>query len=510
MNEIIVRYPPSPTGFFHIGTARTVLYNFLFAKNNKGKAIMRMEDTDKNRSEKQYEDNILSGIKKLGMAWGTDWACSEDEIEYQSKRTEIYTKYIKQLLAEDKAYYCFSTPEELNELREKAQKEKKAFRYPETWRNADKKLVQEKLDAGERSVIRYKLPKNISEITFTDAVRGEVTINLAELDDFVIAKNLTTPLYNFCVVIDDNDMNISHVIRGEDHISNTPKQILLFKEFGFEIPTFAHLPLILNADKSKLSKRKNKVSVDDYLADGFLPEALINFLALLGWNTSDEQEIFTLEELIEKFSLNRVHKAGAIFDIEKLKWINQEWIKKMDISMFYSKVLEYWNSEDVKKSEKYNFDISKFGDLSGCEENNKNIKFLKEALSLVKDRTKQLSEVFENLELFYTDDKNLQYSTDIYFHKKMKTSSETAGESLEFAKKIIENLEDSFEFTAENLKNIFIEKIKEAGFKNGYILYPLRVALSGSEFSPGTLELLEIFGKERSLIRIKRGVELVA
>ena len=493
MNEIIVRYPPSPTGLFHIGTARTVLYNYLFAKKNNGKAIMRMEDTDKNRSEKQFEENILSGIKKLGMSWGENWSGSTDEIEYQSKRTAIYTKYIAQLLAEDKAYYCFSTPEELNALREQAQKEKKAFRYPETWRDADKKLVQEKLNAGEKSVIRYKLPRDITEITFTDAVRGEVTIKLTELDDFVIAKNLETPLYNFCVVIDDNDMKISHVIRGEDHISNTPKQILLFKEFGFEIPTFAHLPLILNSDKSKLSKRKNNVSVDNYLEEGFLPEAIINFLALLGWNTSDEQEIFTMEELVEKFSLDRVHKAGAIFDIEKLKWINQEWIKKMDVTIFQEKMMQYWKT--------YNIDISKFED---------DLNFLTQALVLVKDKTKQLSEVLNNLELFYTDDKTLEYSTDIYFHKKMKTSAETAKESLEFAKTVIENLDNDFEFTAENLKTVFIEKIKEAGFKNGYILYPLRVALSGSEFSPGTLELLEIFGKERSIVRINRGLELVS
>ena len=493
MNEIIVRYPPSPTGLFHIGTARTVLYNYLFAKKNNGKAIMRMEDTDKNRSEKQFEENILSGIKKLGMSWGENWSGSTDEIEYQSKRTAIYTKYIAQLLAEDKAYYCFSTPEELNALREQAQKEKKAFRYPETWRDADKKLVQEKLNAGEKSVIRYKLPRDITEITFTDAVRGDVTIKLTELDDFVIAKNLETPLYNFCVVIDDNDMKISHVIRGEDHISNTPKQILLFKEFGFEIPTFAHLPLILNSDKSKLSKRKNNVSVDNYLEEGFLPEAIINFLALLGWNTSDEQEIFTMEELVEKFSLDRVHKAGAIFDIEKLKWINQEWIKKMDVTIFQEKMMQYWKT--------YNIDISKFED---------DLNFLTQALVLVKDKTKQLSEVLNNLELFYTDDKTLEYSTDIYFHKKMKTSAETAQESLEFAKTVIENLDNDFEFTAENLKTVFIEKIKEAGFKNGYILYPLRVALSGSEFSPGTLELLEIFGKERSIVRINRGLELVS
>ena len=504
MSETIVRYPPSPTGLFHIGTARTVLYNFLFAKHNNGKAIMRMEDTDKTRSKKSYEENILSGIQKLGMSWGTDWKSPKDEVIHQSTRTKIYRKYIEKLLAEDKAYYCFATPEELNILREKAQKEKRAFRYPEIWRDADPELVQKKLNAGEKYVIRYKLPKDLESITFIDSIRGKVCIQLTELDDFVIAKDLNTPLYNFCVVIDDHDMNISHVIRGEDHISNTPKQILLFQEFGFPIPTFAHLPLILNADKSKLSKRKNKVSVDDYLIDGFLPEALINFLALLGWNTSDEQEIFTMEELIEKFTLERVHKGGAIFNIEKLQWINHEWIKRMDLSEFYQRVVDYWNNEEVKNSDKYSFDISIFGDLR--DDTNK--QFLISALALVKERTKQLSEVYNHLALFYTDDATLEYSTDIYFHKKMKTSVETAGEALEFAKNIIENLDEDFAFTADNLKTVFIEKIKEAGYKNGYILYPLRVALSGEEFSPGTLELLELFGKERSLTRIRRGINL--
>lgn len=492
MSEIIVRYPPSPTGLFHIGTARTVLYNFLFAQKNNGKAIMRMEDTDKTRSEEKYEKNILDGIQKLGMSWDETTG-----VIHQSERTEIYKKYLQQLLTEKKAYYCFSTPEELNVLREQAQKEKRAFRYPETWRDADEKLVQEKLDAGEKSVIRFKIPRDRGDIIFTDAVRGEVSIHQKELDDFVIAKNLETPLYNFCVVIDDNDMNVSHVIRGEDHISNTPKQILVFEAFKFSLPTFAHLPLILNQDKSKLSKRKNKVSVDDYLADGFLPEALVNFLALLGWNTSDEQEIFTMEELIEKFSLDRVHKGGAIFDIEKLKWINGEWIKKMGIEEFSHRYLQhiqqFGTDEEQKRKGEYE----------------KNNEFFLSALALIKDRTKKLSEIHEYLSLFYTTDETLEYSSDIYFHKKMKTSKETAPESLTFALDIIKNYPSELEWNAENLKILFIEKIKEAGYKNGFILFPLRVALSGEEFSPGTLELLEIFGKERSMKRIERGVELV-
>jgi glutamyl-tRNA synthetase len=482
-SEIVVRIPPSPTGFFHIGTARTALYNYLFAKKNGGKIIMRMEDTDKERSEKRFEESILSGIKKLGMSW-------DGNVVYQSERTKVYASYIQKLLDEDKAYYCFSTPEELKKLREEAQKNKTAFKYPGTWRNADKNEVQKKLDAGEKSVIRFKLPENTDDIVFNDVVRGEVKINIRELDDFVIAKNINTPLYNFVVVIDDAEMNISHVIRGEDHISNTPKQILVYQALGFEVPTFAHLPLILNQDKSKLSKRKNKVSVDDYLAEGFLPVAINNFLALLGWNTSDEQEFFDMDALIENFSLERVHKGGAVFDIKKLEHINNHYIKQMSSEEFAKVMKTFWENTNSQPS---------FLD--------KNEEKLLKSLSLTKDRIRKLSEVSEHLELFYTPVEKMSYSPELYFHKKMKTSAENAPESLNFSLEVIKNFEG--EWTEENLKEIFLKKIKEAEYKNGFILYPLRVALSGSEFSPGTLELLEIFGKEDSLKRIKKGLEIV-
>ena len=488
---VIVRIPPSPTGVFHIGTARTALYNYLFAKKNNGKIVMRMEDTDKTRSKKEYEENILSGIKKLGMSWGEEG--SNAEVVHQSERTAVYTPYIQKLLDENKAYFCFSTPEELNALREEAQKNKTAFKYPGTWRDADPELVQKKLDAGEKSVIRFKLPENSEDIVFHDLVRGEVKINTKELDDFVIAKDINTPLYNFVVVIDDHEMEISHVIRGEDHISNTPKQILVYQAFGFAVPTFAHLPLILNQDKSKLSKRKNKVSVDDYLAEGFLPVALNNFLALLGWNTSDEQEFFDMPELIEKFSLDRVHKGGAVFDIKKLEYINNHYIKEMSVAEFSEVIRNFWKETASTPA---------FIDFADIE------KFLY-ALEMTKDRIKKLSEISEHLELFYTPVEKMNYSTDLYFHKKMKTSAENAPESLLFSLEILRNFDEKLAFTAENLKTVFLEKIKEAELKNGFILYPLRVALSGAEFSPGTLELLEIFGKEDSIKRIEKGLDLL-
>ncbi len=490
MSPVIVRIPPSPTGLFHIGTARTALYNYLFAKKNNGKIVMRMEDTDKERSKKEFEENILSGIKKLGMNWDGD-------VVHQSDRTAVYKPFIQKLLDEDKAYFCFSTPEELNALREEAQKNKTAFKYPGTWRNAEKSVVEQKLAAGEKSVIRFKLPEVSQDsefrgdIVFQDEVRGEVKINVRELDDFVIAKNIDTPLYNFVVVIDDHEMEISHVIRGEDHISNTPKQILIYQAFGFDVPKFAHLPLILNQDKSKLSKRKNKVSVDDYLAEGFLPVAINNFLALLGWNTSDEEEFFDMPALIEKFSLDRVHKGGAVFDIKKLEHINNHYIKQMNVAEFSEEVRNFWEKTETTPS---------FIDFSDTE------KFLY-ALEMTKDRIRKLSEISEHLELFYTEVENMNYSTELYFHKKMKTSAENAPESLSFSLEIIRNF--AGDFTADNLKEEFLSKIKEAEYKNGFILYPLRVALSGAEFSPGTLELLEIFGKEDSIKRIEKGLELL-
>lgn len=492
-SEIVVRIPPSPTGVFHIGTARTALYNYLFAKKNGGKILMRMEDTDKTRSEKKFEENILSGIQELGMSWDGD-------VIHQSKRTSFYTPYLQKLLDEDKAYFCFSTPEELNLLREEAQKNKTAFKYPGTWRDADPKEVQKKIDAGEKSVIRFKLPKVTQDskfrgdIIFTDLVRGEVKINVRELDDFVIAKDIHTPLYNFVVVIDDAQMKVSHVIRGEDHISNTPKQILVYQALGFSVPTFAHLPLILNQDKSKLSKRKNKVSVDDYLSEGFLPVAINNFLALLGWNTSDEEEFFDMPALIENFSLERVHKGGAVFDIKKLEHINNHYIKKMSVQEFSEVLKNFWKTTNTTPD---------FLDFSA---HNADEKFLY-VLKMTKDRIKKLSETSEHLALFYTPVENMKYSTDLYFHKKMKTSAENAGESLEFSKNIINDFSGAF--TADQLKEVFMTKIKEAEYKNGFILYPLRVALSGSEFSPGTLELLEIFGKEDSLKRIETGLEML-
>lgn len=482
MNSISVRIPPSPTGLFHVGTARTALYNYLFAKKNKGIIILRMEDTDRERSSKEYEDDIVEGLKKLGLHWDGD-------VIHQSSRSLIYKNYLEHLLETGHAYYCFCTKEELDAERTRLESQKLPPRYSGKCAGIEREEALKRIASGEKAVIRFRTPKE-RDIVFHDLIRGEVVINAKELDDFVIAKNLDEPLYNFCAVIDDHEMAISHVIRGEDHISNTPKQILLFEAFGWTPPAFAHLPLILNADRSKLSKRKNKVSVDDYLNDGILPEALLNFLALIGWSPEGEEEIFSLEELVEQFSLDRVHKGGAVFDLDRLLWINGVWIRKKSPEEFATLAEEFLQTPlFINGREKYG------------EE------FYRKALSLVHERTKKLSELPEFLRFFFVDDDELSYDANLFEHAKMKTTKESAKEALRIAAQWIS--EYSGIFSSDELSEFFLGKIAELGWKNGQMLWPLRIALSGEAFSPGTFELLDAFGKDRSLLRIQRAEEIL-
>ncbi len=470
MSEIRVRIPPSPTGLLHVGTVRTALYNYLFAKKHKGKIVFRFEDTDKERSKKEYEEDILSGLKNLGLSY-------DEGVFYQSKRTEIYKKYLEVLLEEGKAYKCFCTKEELEKKREEQIKNKLPPRH--------ECCCCDNQDRKGDFVVRFKVSKN-KDIIFDDLVRGKVKISSNEIADFVIAKSMTEPLYNYCVVVDDYEMKISHIIRGEDGISNTPKQIMIYEAFNWNIPQFAHLPLILNQDKSKLSKRKNRVSVDAFLEDGILPDALLNFLALLGWNTSDEKEIFTLDELIQEFDLKNVHKGGAVFDEKKLLWINGLYIRNKSTEELKKLVIPY-----LKKA---NIDYMKHGE-----------DFFTKALKSTQERMKKLSEAPELLAFFFKED--LDYPVDFFEHEKMGVTQDVAKKALKEAINAISNLE---EITQETTEEVLVAKIKELGWKNGQLLWPIRVALSGEKFSPGVFELLEIFGRNESLKRINKGLEILA
>ena len=498
--NIRVRIAPSPTGLLHIGTVRTALSNYLFAKKNKGTFILRIEDTDKERSFPEYEANILSGLKNLGL---TPDEGPENPGKYgpyrQSERTHIYRPYIEKLLEEGKAYHCFCTQQELEKERENAQKNKIAFRYSGKCRNISLKEAMERREKGEKSVIRMIVPEN-KDISFTDIIRGKTKQNTKDLTgDMVIAKDLSTPLYNFVVVIDDHLMEISHVIRGEDHLSNTPKQILIYEVFGWDIPQFAHLPLILNEDRSKLSKRKNSVSVDDYISNGYLKEALINFLILLGWNDGTEKEIYSLEELEKCFSLERVGKAGAVFDIKRLNWINQQYIKmmtdrKLAQEVFPLLIKENRISKIFEADDPFAFEIVNTKEQYHIDD-------LANWVRHEKERINRVTELVEALDFYFVHIP--EYDKDLLLHKG-KIEKKVALFALEEVLNIFEKTED---FSEENIKTILIEKIAEWGLSNGEVLWPIRAALTGKERSPGAFEMATTLGKEKSIQRIEEGIK---
>jgi len=470
-----VRIPPSPTGLLHIGTVRTALYNYLFAKHTGGTMVFRIEDTDKTRSTKEFEDNIINGLISLGIAGDEGVHIPGDNGYRQSERTDVYMAVLKKLLDTDKAYFCGCTKERLEEMRNEQREKKLPPRYDGTC--SDKKLTE--------GVIRIRIPSDRGDIKWNDLVRGETIIHAKELDDFVIARSINDPLYHLTVVADDHDMDITHVIRGEDHISNTPKQILLFEALGWKLPKFAHLPLILNADKSKLSKRKNKVSIDDYLAEGYLPEALLNFLALLGWNTADEQEIFSLDELIEKFTLDRVHKGGAIFDIKKLDWINGEYIKKMikeDVDSFYEMAKVFIVGKVGTEDEALIKKILQDPDFEG--------------------RFKKLSDIPVGLEPLFTELPD--YPLELIAREKFHITPEMLKNVINKAIEIVDKLEWERGDSNKNqeISDAFISIVKTLGLKNGQVLWPIRVALSGLDRSPNFATLAVYLGKEDVLKRL--------
>lgn len=441
--NIRTRIAPSPTGPLHIGTARTALFNWLFARHHGGEFILRIEDTDLERSDPKYEKDIIDGLKWLGIDW-------DGEIIRQSERTDIYKKYIQQLLDEKFAYYCFCSKEELEEQRQAMLAQGLPPRYTGKCRSLSEQEVKEKLNRNEPHIIRFKVP-NV-KIAFKDLIRGEIEFDAGLIGDIAIAKNINTPLYNFAVVVDDYETAISHVIRGEDHIANTPKQILLQKALKFPQPKYAHLPLILNPDKSKLSKRHAPVSINEYRKQGYLPEAMINFLAFLGWHPEQEEYILSRQKLIETFSLDRVQKSGAVFDKKKLDWINSQYIKKM--------------SDD------------ELATLLNVEN--------KKIIQLIKDRIKKLSDFYE-LAGFFT--KLPDYDADLLIWK--KTSKEDT----------LRNLKDLVEIIKKGGgEKEIMDLAKKRG--NGEVLWPMRAALSGMKASPGPIEIMDVLGREETIRRL--------
>ncbi|OHA11584.1 MAG: glutamate--tRNA ligase [Candidatus Sungbacteria bacterium RIFCSPLOWO2_02_FULL_47_9] len=504
-----VRIAPSPSGNLHVGTARAALFNYLFAKHNDGTFVVRIEDTDTGRSTKEFEKNILDGLHWLGIDWdegpelqGTRYLGNHGPYR-QTGRREIYKKYLVQLLNEGKVFACFCE-------KNKEERKESSPRHAADLHSCPDRDHAYTLAGSRPFVIRYKNSefleyyarkqetiKHPAElgvavdraiyqgalIQFNDIVRDKLEYPQGHLMDFIIAKSLHEPLYNFAVVVDDHEMKITHVIRGEDHIPNTPKQILLIEALGFSRPEYAHLPLILGPDRSKLSKRHGATSVDEYQGQGYLPEALFNFTALLGWNPGGEQEIFPKSELIKLFSLEKVQKGGAIFDTKKLDWMNGEYIRKKSIDELASLCIPFLEHAGT----------------ANPGEHVRNPECLKKIMALEQPRLKKLSEIGERTDYFF---KEPEYDRELL---KWKTMSEE--EMAGTFDTLIHILSDvTLPQSKEKLEERFLLEIGTGD--KGRILWPLRVALSGEKFSPGPFEILEILGREQALRRVNRAREI--
>ena len=457
-DNVVTRFAPSPSGFFHVGSARTALFSFLYARKCNGKFILRIEDTDKERSKKEFEDNILEGLAWLGISY--------DEMYRQSERTEIYKKYLQKLIDDGTAYVSKEKPSSA----EGSGVAKPAFA---------KSYGVAKKEGDRSEVIRFKNPNKV--VTFSDEIRGEVTFDTTELGDFVIARDMENPLYHFVVVVDDFEMSITHVIRGEDHISNTPRQILIQEAIGAPRPIYAHIPLILASDRSKLSKRHGAVSATEYKKMGYLPEALINFLVLIGWNPGDEREIFLMDELVKEFSLKKVQKGGAIFNQEKLDWINKQHIARMLPEQVF---------KEIKKRIPENI-------LSLPEYSDKR---LRDIVPIIAERLNKYSEIEKMVaegELSYFFEQPTYEASKLLWKKNPDplVAKQHIDKVIELLNKI-----DSGNFTQENIKESIWDYAEKEG--RGDVLWPMRFALSGCDKSPDPLTLAQIFGKVETLERL--------
>ncbi|KPJ56721.1 hypothetical protein AMJ49_04150 [Parcubacteria bacterium DG_74_2] len=497
------RFAPAPTGLFHIGTARTALFNYLFAKKNQGKFILRIEDTDKERSKSEFEKDIIENLKWLGIEW--------DEGPYkQSERLDVYKKYIKKLLEEDKAYYCFCSKEELEAQKQEQLSRGELAKYNGRCRNLSKKQVEKNLKEKKPFVLRFKTPRQ--KIIFQDLIRGPIESDSSLIGDIVVAKDLSTPLYNLAVVIDDFEMKITHVIRGEDHISNTPKQILLQKALGLPKLEYAHLPLILGQDRTKLSKRHGAMAVSEYKKQGYLAEALVNFMALLGWNPGTEREIFSIASLIKEFSLDRVQKGGAVFNIKRLDWLNGFYIRQKSLEKLTELCIPYLieakllalaggQKEIIKGWHKFSFEATEYKILETKEI--VNFDELQKIISVYQERLNKLSEIPELTDFFFKD--KLEYNKELLRWKEM--NDDEIKNSLENLEKIITEIKPD-DFNKENLEKILMPEAEKVGDR-GKLLWPLRVALSGKKASATPFEIAEILGKEKILNRLNQAKEFL-
>ncbi|HBI33639.1 MAG TPA: glutamate--tRNA ligase [Candidatus Moranbacteria bacterium] len=514
--KVRVRFAPSPTGYLHIGGLRTALYNYLFARKNGGVFALRIEDTDRARYVEGAVESLIKSLEWAGLQWD-EGVYEKSKVEsqklkvtesvnysgivevgdfgpyVQSERLELYKKYAEQLVADGKAYYCFCEPKRLEEMRETQIAEKKAPMYDRyCLANLSADQINEKLKESCPVTIRLKVPRD-EEIEFDDMVRGKIKFSTNTIDDQVLLKSDGFPTYHLANVIDDHLMEITQVIRGDEWLPSTPKHILLYRAFGWEIPQYAHLPLLLNLDRSKLSKRQGDVAVEDYLAKGYLKEAILNFVAMLGWNPGEGsvQEIFGVEELIEKFELTKVHKAGAVFDLKKLDWINGQYIKKLPDEELIKNALPFFEQKEFYKT---------WSMAHGAWSNVEKEDYLKKVLTVEKERLAKFADVGEENKFFFQD---ISYEKEA-LRWKTNSDDETIA-SLKTAQNVLGEI-------AENdwvLAKIEEKLLAAAGDKRGDLLWPLRMALTGAQKSPSPFECAWVLGKVEALKRVSDAIKKI-
>ena len=480
--KIRSRYAPSPTGKMHVGNLRTALYEYLIAKHEGGDFILRIEDTDQERFVEGAVDIINRTLKQVGIEY--DEGPDKDKgygpyVQSERVKTGIYLKYAKELIEKGEAYYCFCSKERLDSLKTEIVEGKEISIYDKHCLSLSKEEIEQNLKEGKPYVIRQNNPQE-GTTTFHDILYGDITVENKELDDMILIKSDGYPTYNFANVVDDHTMEITHVVRGNEYLSSAPKYDRLYNAFGWKIPTYVHLPLITNEEHKKLAKRSGSSSFEDLVEQGFLPEAIINFIALLGWSPEDNNEIFSLQELIEKFDYKRINKSPAVFDLVKLRWMNGEYIKKMDDERYLQMALPVVNEVITK-------------DLN------------KEKIAMMcKTRIEVFPDIKDHIEFFETLP---EYDVSMYEHKKMKSTLES---SLEVLKETLPMLEAFDDYTNDSLYALLSGYVEGKQVKTGFVMWPIRTALSGKEMTPaGATEILEVLGKEESLNRIRKGIALL-
>lgn len=510
------RLAPSPTGFLHIGTLRTALYCFLLAKKHNGQFILRIEDTDQKREVEGAVENLIHSLQSYKLHFDEGPQIKGPYAPYtQSERLDIYNEVIEKLIQEGHAYRCFCTSEELDKMREEQKLLKKPPMYDRRCRHLSPEEIQANLDAKKPFVVRQAIPLN-QTVEFIDIVKGRMKFDTNTLDDHVLMKADGFPTYHLAGIVDDWKMKISHIMRGDEWLPSTPKHVLLFQALGSEVPVYVHMPLILNEDGTKLSKRKNDVSASSYLEKGYDVDAIINFIAMLGWNPGDNREIFSLDELVQEFSLERLQKSGAIFDLDKLNWFNWQWRRRKYLETITEIAHQLDSSVEISEPKKGHLNF-KFTDdktnhiflIKKGEVLNKILKseFSDEKdlliLSVLEDKIlKDGSEAIQEIDYFKQTPQ--EYSVDLFLHDKMKIDKDTALKAIQAS---LENLsEESFK-SSDMIKNNFVETIKKIDFKNGQVLWPVRVALTNQEFSPGVFDIAYVIGFEETKARLKKAIQ---